>query len=63
MLLIGMSVVQTGINIGDIIYQLFAFVVLLAIPVALILFFVKRNSRLKRIEEKLDRLLEEEEKR
>lgn len=58
-----MSVVQTGINIGDIIYQLFAFVVLLAIPVALILFFVKRNSRLKRIEEKLDRLLEEEEKR
>ncbi|UTE76736.1 hypothetical protein [Rossellomorea sp. KS-H15a] len=50
----------TSVNTGDIIFQLVSLVFLLAIPVGIILFVVilrRRNSRLKRVEEKLDKLL------
>ncbi|UXH44007.1 hypothetical protein N5C46_20595 [Rossellomorea vietnamensis] len=50
----------TTVNTGDIIFQLVSLVFLLAIPVGIILFVVilrRRNSRLKRVEEKLDKLL------
>jgi hypothetical protein len=49
-----------GINVGDIIFQLIMFFILLAIPLAIItVFFVirKNNIRLKRVEEKIDKLL------
>ncbi|MDF2038327.1 hypothetical protein P2R12_15280 [Cytobacillus oceanisediminis] len=52
---------QAGFNGGDILFQLLAFAFLLTIPaIIFILFFIfkKRNDRLKRVEEKLDRLLE-----
>jgi low affinity Fe/Cu permease len=55
-----------GINAGDIIFQLILFIILLTIPLAIILvFFVqrKRNNRLERIEEKLDKLLIEKDKK
>ncbi|MBE4906961.1 hypothetical protein IMZ08_02675 [Bacillus luteolus] len=50
---------QAYINGGDILFQLFAFMVLLVIPIILVVFIFtrKRNSRLARIEEKLDKLL------
>lgn len=51
---------STTVNTGDIIFQLVSLVFLLAIPVGIILFVVilrRRNSRLKRVEEKVDRLL------
>ncbi|WP_017754126.1 hypothetical protein [Calidifontibacillus oryziterrae] len=51
-----------GINIGDIIYQLATFLMLLSIPIALIILyriFKRRNKRMDRIEEKLDQLLAE----
>jgi methyl-accepting chemotaxis protein len=50
----------TTVNTGDIIFQLVSLVFLLAIPVGIIIFVViirRRNSRLKRVEEKLDKLL------
>lgn len=54
-----------GINVGDIIFQLMSFLILLGIPVVLIFIFSKarrkRNNRLDRIEEKLDQLLAEKE--
>jgi F0F1-type ATP synthase membrane subunit b/b' len=49
-----------GINAGDIFFQLIMFLILLAIPLSVIVvFFVlkKSNNRLKRVEEKLDKLL------
>ncbi|MDX8342216.1 hypothetical protein [Rossellomorea sp. YZS02] len=52
------------INTGDIIFQLFSFLFLLAIPAVIILLVVvlrKRNNRLKRVEEKLDKLLADQE--
>lgn len=55
---------HAGINVGDIIFQLVAFIILLAIPLTFLIVFVKikkRNSRLSRIEEKLDQLLDEKE--
>jgi F0F1-type ATP synthase membrane subunit b/b' len=54
-----------GVNTGDIIFQLVSFLLLLAIPVGVIIVVVvfrKRNSRQKRIEEKLDKLLSDKEK-
>ena len=54
-----------AINTGDILFQLISFLFLLSIPVVIILFVVvlrKRNSRLKRVEEKLDQLLSDKEK-
>jgi hypothetical protein len=54
-----------GVNTGDIIFQLVSFLLLLAIPVGIIIVVVvfrKRNSRQKRIEEKLDKLLSDKEK-
>lgn len=60
------SSVQAGINIGDIIFQLAAFIMLLSIPAALIILyriFKRRNKRMDRIEEKLDQLLAEKEDR
>jgi hypothetical protein len=54
-----------GVNTGDIIFQLVSFFLLLAIPVGIIIVVVvfrKRNSRQKRIEEKLDKLLSDKEK-
>ncbi|PFA69222.1 hypothetical protein CN378_04945 [Bacillus sp. AFS015802] len=48
------------LNTGDIIFQLMSLLFLLAIPVGIIIFVVilrRRNSRLKRVEEKLDKLL------
>ncbi|MBW3111654.1 hypothetical protein KYJ26_07430 [Bacillus sp. MCCB 382] len=52
------------INTGDIIFQLISFIIFLAIPVAIILIVVvlwKRNNRLKRVEEKVDKLLGDQE--
>ncbi|MBX9975892.1 hypothetical protein [Cytobacillus firmus] len=54
-------IAQAGFNTGDILFQLLAFAFLLTIPAFMvILFFIfkRRNGRLKRVEEKLDRLLE-----
>lgn len=56
----------TGINIGDIIFQLAAFIMLLSIPISLIILFriiKRRNKRMDRIEEKLDELLSQKETR
>lgn len=56
---------HAGINIGDIIFQLMSFLILLGIPLAIIFIYRaarrKRNNRLDRIEEKLDQLLAEKE--
>lgn len=57
---------HAGINVGDIIFQLVAFLFLLAIPLTFIIVFAKikkRNSRLNRIEEKLDQLLAEKDQK
>ncbi|WP_264740093.1 hypothetical protein [Cytobacillus firmus] len=54
-------IAQAGFNAGDILFQLLAFAFLLTIPAFMvILFFIfkRRNDRLERVEEKLDRLLE-----
>ncbi|MDM5227214.1 hypothetical protein QUF73_13465 [Cytobacillus sp. NJ13] len=54
-------IAQAGFNGGDILFQLLAFAFLLTIPAFMvILFFIfkRRNDRIKRVEEKLDRLLE-----
>ncbi|MHC0035323.1 hypothetical protein [Pseudoneobacillus sp. C159] len=51
-----------GMNVGDIIFQLIMFIILLAIPLAIIIVFLvirKNNNRLKRVEEKIDKLLSE----
>ncbi|WP_456274602.1 hypothetical protein [Bacillus sp. AK031] len=54
---------SSAFNGGDILFQLIMFILLLGIPAAIVIIFVvlrKRNkSRLDRIEEKIDRLLEE----
>ncbi|MBM7662794.1 preprotein translocase subunit YajC [Bacillus mesophilus] len=52
---------QAYINGGDVLFQLFAFMVLLVIPIVVVVFILtrKRNRRLARIEEKLDKLLKE----
>ncbi len=52
------------INGGDILFQLFAFMILLVIPIIVVVFIFtrKRNSRLERIEEKVDKLLKEKDK-
>jgi len=64
-LLFEVEVGQAGINVGDIIFQLMSFLILLGIPLALILIISKTRrkskNRLDRIEEKLDRLLAEKE--
>ena len=54
-----------GISTGDIIFQLFSFFFLAAIVVGITsLFFIfrKRSKRLRRIEEKVDKLLADKEK-
>ncbi|GLB61425.1 hypothetical protein [Cytobacillus sp. NCCP-133] len=54
---------QAGFNAGDIIFSLIMFGFLLLFPaVIIILFFIfkRRNDRLKRVEEKLDQLLADE---
>ncbi|MCA1057658.1 hypothetical protein LCL96_01845 [Rossellomorea aquimaris] len=51
-------------NTGDIIFQLLSLLFLLTIPVGIIIFIVvlrRRNSRLKRVEEKLDKLISDKE--
>lgn len=53
-----------GINTGDIIFQLITFLIVLAIPVGIIVLVVvfrRRNSRLQRVEEKLDKLISDKE--
>ncbi|WP_138417123.1 hypothetical protein [Aquibacillus sediminis] len=53
-----------GINTGDMIIQFVSFFMLVAIPVAMIIFFIvlrKSSERLKRVEEKLDQLISETE--
>jgi hypothetical protein len=56
---------NAGINIGDIIFQLMSFLILLGIPLAITTIILKsrrkRNDHLNRIEEKLDQLLAEKE--
>jgi low affinity Fe/Cu permease len=55
-------VAQGGLNIGDIIFQLLLSVIGIPIViVGVILIINKRNKRLKRVEEKLDKLIEEKE--
>ncbi|WP_246197438.1 hypothetical protein [Cytobacillus depressus] len=48
-------------NGGDILFQLIMFTMLLAVPLAIIVLLLlvlrNRNNRLKRVEEKLDKLL------
>jgi hypothetical protein len=54
-----------GLNVGDIIFQLIMLFIILAIPLTIITVVVairKNNNRLKRVEEKLDKLLTEKEK-
>ncbi|MCR8848373.1 hypothetical protein NQ095_08165 [Rossellomorea sp. SC111] len=54
------SAQSSTVNTGDIIFQLVSLLFLLAIPVGIIILIVilrRRNSRLKRVEEKLDKLL------
>lgn len=53
---------QSGLNTGDLIFQLMMFLILLSLPLAIIIFyfvFRKRTSRLKRVEEKVDKILSE----
>ncbi|MCT2536473.1 hypothetical protein NC661_03560 [Aquibacillus koreensis] len=53
-----------GIHIGDIIFSLFSFLFLVAIVVGIVWFVIiskKKNNRLERVEEKLDKLLNEKE--
>ncbi|MGG4166426.1 hypothetical protein ABEW00_02940 [Rossellomorea vietnamensis] len=60
MFLLASAQSTTTVNTGDIIFQLMSLLFLLAIPVGIIIFVVilrRRNSRLKRVEEKLDNLL------
>ena len=60
MFLLASAQSTAAINTGDIIFQLFSFLFLLTIPVGIIVFLVvlrRRNSRLKRVEDKLDKLL------
>lgn len=55
---------QAGFNTGDIIFQFIMFLIVLAIPLAIIILALilrKRNSRLERVEEKLDKLILEKE--
>lgn len=62
MFLLASAQATAGINTGDIIFQLIMFLFVLAIPLGIItvvIVFKKRNSRLKRVEEKLDILLSE----
>ncbi|WP_138420848.1 hypothetical protein [Aquibacillus sediminis] len=49
-----------GVNTGDMIFQLLSFLILLAIPLAIIVLFIvlrKRGDRLKRVEKKLDKII------
>ncbi|MBM7587491.1 heme/copper-type cytochrome/quinol oxidase subunit 2 [Bacillus pakistanensis] len=53
-----------GFNIGDLIFQLTMLLIVIGIPVVLILtlfVFSRRNKRLNRIEEKVDKLLSDNE--
>jgi uncharacterized membrane protein YciS (DUF1049 family) len=55
----------SGINIGDIIFQFIMLLILVSIIFGLFFIiqtFRKRNKRLKRIEEKLDQLMSENQK-
>ncbi|MGD6802766.1 hypothetical protein FZC79_15990 [Rossellomorea vietnamensis] len=58
-----MYLLQAEFNGGDIAFQLFMFLFMLGIPAAIIMIVVvgirNRKSRLNRIEEKLDKLLQE----
>jgi energy-converting hydrogenase Eha subunit H len=61
-----LTTAHSGINAGDIIFQLIMFFIFLAIPLVIIVVFLvlrKSNNRLKRVEEKLDILLSEKEKK
>jgi F0F1-type ATP synthase membrane subunit b/b' len=52
--------VPTQINSGDVLFQLIMFCILFVIPLAIVVSFVilrNRNNRLKRVEEKLDKIL------
>jgi large-conductance mechanosensitive channel len=58
------TIAHSGINAGDIIFQLIMFCIILAIPFTIIKVFLvlrKSNNRLKRVEEKLDKLISEKE--
>ncbi|KPL61008.1 hypothetical protein [Rossellomorea vietnamensis] len=64
MFLLASAQSTTSVNTGDIIFQLISLLFLLAIPVCIIIFVVvlrKRNNRLRRVEEKLDKLLSNKE--
>jgi uncharacterized membrane-anchored protein YhcB (DUF1043 family) len=49
-------------NIGDLIFQLIAILVPIALIVLLVRFVIKRNKQLKRIEDKLDKISEQKNK-
>lgn len=54
-----------GINTGEMMIQLIVYLTVLTIPLVIIIsvfVFRKRNSRLKRVEEKLDKLISDKEK-
>ncbi|MCA0987411.1 hypothetical protein [Guptibacillus algicola] len=54
------------VNIGDILFQLFSFIILLSIPALIIvlIFVLKgRKSRMDRLEEKIDLLISQKEEK
>ncbi|WP_338780992.1 hypothetical protein [Metabacillus sp. FJAT-52054] len=64
-----LATIQAHYNIGDIIFQLASFLILIGFAAAVIVFAVKfvkgmksRNARLQRIEEKVDELASERHK-
>ncbi|MFC4559340.1 hypothetical protein ACFO3D_14160 [Virgibacillus kekensis] len=54
-----------GLQVGDIVFQLFFFLIILAVITGIVAMFngfKERNRRLSRVEEKLDKLLADKEK-
>ncbi|MFC3039813.1 hypothetical protein ACFOGI_06075 [Virgibacillus xinjiangensis] len=51
-----------ALQTGDMIFQLVLFLLMMLVIVGIVLVVVRRNRRMKRVEEKLDKLLEEKEK-
>jgi len=53
---------QGGLNTGDIIFQLLMLLSFIGTPIVIVVLFSimnKRNKRLERVEEKIDKLIEE----
>ncbi|KHE67945.1 hypothetical protein [Halobacillus sp. BBL2006] len=60
-----LTTAQGGMNTGDVIIQVIFFLVMIAVPLAFLYFFInirKQGNELKRIEGKLDVLVEDHKK-